>query len=528
MRTIHTWSTPGEQGSETWYFHRDCIDIRRGRVILVQSADLFRSPATLVVGASTPQSEMVRWSLLVVVLGWCALPASGRAHESAAALRYTVFADPDLETLRVRVCFSGRPPASLGPGIARASRGLIDAHNGRGRRLRIAGGRILLRPVRHRGCVRYRVDVDRALAASRFAMRRGDDIVTNLGTWLYRPPSIPRGGATLRFALPPGLRAATPLPNRRGVHFLDATAFRRPMFMAMGRLDVQEVARHHGRVRVVRVGDGWQLDDAGVERWMSNAMDGLATVQGRFPVDRLTVILVPAPGRGIDFGMVRRGGGHSVGFIVGRDSTERDLTRSWVTWHELAHLLLPGMQQSDAWIYEGLATYYQEVLRVRMGIQTEDDMWTHLIDGFTRGARSRARAPLEELAAHMHESRAYQRVYWAGTVFSLAVDVALRRRGSSLDAMIRRGASRWRNDRRRWSGPRLCALMDSMLDGRAVSSMRDRHARRQEFPPTRRMLDALGVRRGREVTLHRAAESSIRRAIAAPGDRSSRRRANNI
>ena len=135
------------------------------------------------------------------------------------------------------------------------------------------------------------------------------------------------------------------------------------------------------------MGDGWALDEDGVRRWLVTAIDGISTVQGTFPVDELLVVMQPSGGRGIAFGMVRRGGGHSVGFVVGRESTTEDLETSWVTWHEMSHLFLPPLRQRDAWLYEGIATYYQEVLPARLGIQTETRAWEQLTDGFDRGAR---------------------------------------------------------------------------------------------------------------------------------------------
>lgn len=454
---------------------------------------------------------MLRRLASLALLAPLALLVAGDARATGEGLRYVVRADPALTRLHVEVCFEGPLPPALIPGVERAGRALLDARDAAGRRLPISRGRIELAGLAPGSCVDYRVDLDAALGASRMSGRFGGAAFSSAGAWLFRPARLPRGGASLRFALPDGVRAAVPWPLERGWHRLGASAFQRPSFLALGRFSITTLTRQGVELTAVRLGDGWTIDDAGVERWLAATIDGVSGVQGRFPVDRALIVLVPAPGAGVHFGMVRRGGGPSIAFLAGTGSTPDDLERSWVPWHELSHLHLPPMRARDAWLYEGLATYYQEVLRARAGVQSPGDAWDELTSGFRRGARGRGTgATLAREAEGMGRTGAYQRVYWAGAAFALHADVVLRTRGSSLDRTLAAGARVWRASDRVWTSDEIATLWDRPMGRAMLRPMSERWAAQAEFPSTAALLRRLGVHDGE---LREAELSAVRDAI---------------
>ena len=55
-----------------------------------------------------------------------------------------------------------------------------------------------------------------------------------------------------------------------------------------------------------------------------------------------------------------------------------DLRTDWTATHEFSHLLLPYVSRRDRWLSEGLASYYQNVLRARDGRLSETDAWRKL------------------------------------------------------------------------------------------------------------------------------------------------------
>ena len=91
------------------------------------------------------------------------------------------------------------------------------------------------------------------------------------------------------------------------------------------------------------------------------------------------------------------------------------------------------------WLAEGLASYYQNVLRARVGLLGQDEAWRLLEAGFARGRDEHSGLPLSELS---RRHRGTMRVYWAGAAYWLEADLALRRdHRSSLDAVLARYAS---------------------------------------------------------------------------------------
>ena len=58
---------------------------------------------------------------------------------------------------------------------------------------------------------------------------------------------------------------------------------------------------------------------------------------------------------------------------------------SWTASHELSHLLLPYISRREAWLGEGFASYYQNVLRARAGMLSQREAWQKLHAGFERG-----------------------------------------------------------------------------------------------------------------------------------------------
>ena len=52
---------------------------------------------------------------------------------------------------------------------------------------------------------------------------------------------------------------------------------------------------------------------------------------------------------------------------VGRDVTPAQLMDDWVLVHEMTHLALPDMGETQSWFSEGLAVYVEGIARVQAG-----------------------------------------------------------------------------------------------------------------------------------------------------------------
>ena len=166
--------------------------------------------------------------------------------------------------------------------------------------------------------------------------------------------------------------------------------------------------------------------------WLKTAAELASQPLGRFPRASAHVVVIPsAPGdEPVRFAMLGRGGGASVVSLLASNAERQALLDDWVAVHEFCHMLHPFLQRQDAWLSEGLATYYQEVLRARTGHQSEQDAWRRIHDGAALGKT--AHGSLEQASAAMFQNANFRMVYWGGAAFALLTAVA------SLSACARR------------------------------------------------------------------------------------------
>ena len=107
--------------------------------------------------------------------------------------------------------------------------------------------------------------------------------------------------------------------------------------------------------------------------WIQDAANSVAAINGRFPVPSPQVLVMPGAraqrADAVGLRSARWSGGGSFLRQTGAEPL-RDYVEDWTAPHELSHLLLPYVSSSDAWLSEGMATYYQNVVRARSGAIT--------------------------------------------------------------------------------------------------------------------------------------------------------------
>jgi hypothetical protein len=430
-------------------------------------------------------------------------PQAGRPADPASAvqvLEYRVRASPDLGVIEVRLCFPGASPDRLVPVRPTGRHYLRWATDSHGRPLVRKQSALLVPRSDGGGCVAYGIDVALAARSSRHVSFHGRDLLTSSGVWLWRPePLGPRARAQVRFELPPGTRAQTPWPVvHDGVHRLDRTALHLHAYVAFGGLEPRALNVGGVSLRYVRLGGDVDPPHAAVRELLASAARAAATTGGGLPTEPITVFVVPAPaGDGpVAFGMVHRGGGPSVMLMVREGAEPAELARDWVAVHELSHLVVPLVRRRDAWLSEGIATYYQEVARARAGMLTPLEAWSHMAAGFERGRRAGTGRSLRDESAALQRTGAYRRVYWAGAAFALHADVRLRaEHGSSLDAVLGGLRAEFERTHRPRSARELIRRMDRVSGTRVFSSLAARCLRSAEFPDVAALFARMGLRR---------------------------------
>ena len=449
--------------------------------------------------------------------------------------RYTVQYDPIVEKLKVKVCFSGTTPGQLVAYHRRAPRYLEQVttqHSGDLRRPKQQGTRIKLDGLAPSSCVDYAVALADG-APRRFRgpiTRRGQDLLLSPNSWLWYPGQSPSDAVTeLIFELPPDLAISAPWPRQvrsgqRAIYRFGPRPHDWDSRMALGRFDVVEIAAPGATVELAILDASPPADYEALERWIRSGVQALTTLYGRFPVTSAQILVVPTgPGREpVPWGQVMRGGGDAVHLYVDQTRPLDEFLDDWTLVHELSHLLHPRLHGRDAWISEGLASYYQNVLRARAGLLSPAQAWERLHAGFQRGIRGTPQdQTLAEVTEHMMRDRRFMRVYWSGAAVALLADLELRRRTQgrqSLDTALEQLSACCLPSDRMWTGRELMERLDRLTETDVFTGLYLQHAHSRAFPVLDEAYEQLGlqVRRGALVLREDAAAAKLRQAIMAP------------
>jgi hypothetical protein len=152
-----------------------------------------------------------------------------------------------------------------------------------------------------------------------------------------------------------------------------------------------------------------------IAAWVSAVAEGNRRFWARSPAKGGLAILIPSPRGGVPFGRVLSLGGAVVTVLVGQQATTQDLYGDWVLVHEFIHLGSPLMRDTGAWLNEGIATFYEPVLRARAGWKSEDDVWREWISAMPRGMPAMTGIGLENAGRGG--------IYWGGALFVLMAEI---------------------------------------------------------------------------------------------------------
>lgn len=425
--------------------------------------------------------------LLASPLAACASPEVPRWRTTARL--------DEAPSLRLAICSEAAlPQVAFRPGSA-AAPAPIELRRDSNRSLTISDGRIEARDWQRGECLLVRIDVE--AVARRAGRVRGPadsaSLLLDPRDWLWRPVSA-APDSTIRFELPPGWNASvpwTPASEARLGHRLGTSDADWPALTAFGPFREQRLDVPGGALRVALL-PPWDASDLARVRPVA---DALVQAFGRLPRPDAQVLIVPLRGQreAAPWGQVQRGGGAAVHLFVGAEAPRRALIEDWTATHEFAHLLHPHLGSRGRWLSEGLASYYQNVLRARVGVLSPDDAWRRIAQGFARG-RAEARSaglPLEQTSRRLGELRAYMRAYWAGAAFWLEADLELRARGSSLDAVLAGHAACCLSRQVSRRADAWLAELDRIAGRDVFASRYRRYAAATTFPDTEALLAQL-------------------------------------
>jgi hypothetical protein len=278
---------------------------------------------------------------------------------------------------------------------------------------------------------------------------------------------------------------------------------------------VERLALPGGTLQVEIAGFGQARRVRELRAWIVECANATLTAYGRLPLREARVRVEPSTRRGrspVPWGQTARGDDVAVLLYVREDATPAELRADWTAVHELSHLFHPFLGDEGRWLAEGLASYYQNVLRARAGLMDHEDAWRRLDAGFGRGRREASGRPLRELG---HDHGGTMRIYWAGAAFWLESDLALRRHGSSLDTVLARYSQCCLRGTGEVAPRAFLAKLDKIAGGDDFLQRYTRYAAATAFPRLDDAYTALGLQaRDDGLRLSDAPEAvALRRAI---------------
>ena len=363
-------------------------------------------------------------------------------------------------------------------------------------------------------CLHYTVNLPEKSLDPTSLRRAGVDSLVSPDLWLWVPSPRPLGVAmTVSFTLPDGMVALLPWQGA-----LPETTFAWKSAGAFSHAPASPLLVAGGALGVAALGDGFGPHADAVRAWIAQGAHASSLLFGRFPVPRALVLAVPGDRSGPGFGMALRGGGPAVVIFLDRHVSQVSLANDWTATHEFLHLGVPRLPPEDAWLFEGLASYYTEVVRARAGIISPAQAYQHLLEGFERGRRNESSLSLRDESSQMHERHSFYRVYWAGAALAFLTDIEARRAsGPTLDAALRAFAECCAASEDDWTAERVLAHLDQSLGAPRFTEHARHWLDRREFPDLAATLRTLGVTPGAhgEAIFGRAANAAIRDAIMA-------------
>jgi hypothetical protein len=276
-----------------------------------------------------------------------------------------------------------------------------------------------------------------------------------------------------------------------------------------------------GRFRLALLGT---MDETQQRRVVAHVRESALEVSDVFPrafalAPQVLVLPVGPSREASPFGMSYRGGAYAVAGLVDPSKGDAEYRDSWTFVHEFTHGVHPHLGSEGRWISEGIATYYQNVLRARSGRMTEAEAWDELDAGFERGRKDKSELALEDLSARMGRLGHYMRGYWSGTALVMMADVELRTRAkdpSSLDAALNAYLECCRAREEEAEPAAFLATLDRQVGGEVFSTLYRKLAKQPGFPDLTEAYRKLGLRHATpkvSIDDDDAAASRLRRAI---------------
>lgn len=399
------------------------------------------------------------------------------------------------------------------PRVANAI-GLVTSNRGA---LRRAGDAFLLENPARDVTFRYRIDLD-ALAERHeraLARRSGESLLAPTSSYLMYPWPLDVGiEVRVHFEAPRAVQVSSGLEREDDHYRLQAHEIPVATYSAFGKLarEVVHIDDARGELDVTVLDGELAVDAARLTQWAAERARAVSTFYRGFPAPRAALFVVPVPNRReVVFGNLLPESSPAAVLEVGALTNEAALADDWVLVHELFHIGVPSFHAEGKWFDEGLATYFEPIIRVRAKLLEPLNAWREFALSMPRAQRALTREGLE----HSDD------IYWGGAIFCLLADVAAREQTQGrlgLEDGLRKVRLAGGNASEVWSLEKTLKIADSAFPQPILAPLFERYGRRPAALDLEALFDALGVSRAASgVRLSETAPRAwVRRAIFEP------------
>jgi hypothetical protein len=448
---------------------------------------------------------------------------------SESSWRYQVVAGAGARSLAIEAWL---PPGSLADLVVRvgAERFVEDLEieqEGAWRQVQRSGA-TWRSPLCALGChLRYRFELAAAAAAlhdTDLAVAWGEVYEAAPSLWLLHPSLAP-AGVRYRFRVrtAPGVEFVTGVfraqdaPPGGDTYEADASTLDVSPYGAFGPMRLERVAVADGAIVELAIGPGLHgVQPAALLSWTARSARTIGRYLGCFPLERVLLLVVPAPGDRVAHGEMMGDGGASIVVELGEHAGGAALDDDWVLPHEMAHLAVPSVSRQHHWIEEGLAVYLQPIARARAGELRPEQVWREFAMGMPQGAPAHG-----GFDRGLDGTPDWARTYWGGATFCLLADVEIRSLTGNrlgLEDAVRGVLAAGGSVAQIWDLRRLLETADLSVGWPVLRAMHDRLGEGRWRVDLPRLFRDLGVNvDGDRVTLDNSAPlAAVRRAITEP------------
>jgi hypothetical protein len=285
-------------------------------------------------------------------------------------------------------------------------------------------------------------------------------------------------------------------------------------YEAFDRLPAKSIEVGGATLNVAFAPGEFDLPQSAIMNWLETSARAVSVYFGRFPVASVRLLIVPAPGSGVQSGTTFGYRGAAIRLIVGSTVNKAELAEDWKAVHEMTHLALPDVKDSHLWLAEGIATYVEPIARVQAGDLTAGKIWADMVRDMPKGLPQPGDRGLDHTPT-------WGRIYWGGAMFCLLADIEIRKETNgakglqqALRGILDQGGDH-EQDWRKWPIGRIFAVGDEATGTTVLSDLYKRMRAKPYTPDLDALWRELGVsvQRGKAVFDENAPLAPIRRAI---------------